>query len=512
MAYPIKPICEAKDVRADGTSIIYLSYCAPDGKRKLNTNLFIPPRFWNKKQRIVSPELPPEHGMYSELNREITRQQRLAEDLIAWAEQENKQPIGKFVKDMYRRDLNLDYLKAGVHLTDQKPDQRKLKRCCFTSALPAEIVPFKATIIPAKTETLTGMFFPNLPPDSARNGEPWPNLFDQIDQYILDRTGEVSEKTLGIYKNMGDHLRQYQQYLGKPITFLSFNYTFYIAFKKFLTFDYVHTHRKEEVQGMKRNSISKTIKNLRFFVKDRVKRYIIPPIDMSDFRAPEEETDAIYLNFAEIARFYYCDLSEHPALINDQKLFVLACLTGLRFSDFSNIDPVRDYRDRKLYKKTEKGNKWVVIPLRQEAQEILEYFIINGWPRTDSPTFNENIKIIGRLAGITQSITFSYQKGAEMIEETQDKCDWITSHTGRRSFCTNEFLAGTPVKLIMIISGHKKEKDFYKYIRITAEEGAQLIKKLWEERGGMHAFIAPLQIASQKINFTTKKVHTQMRR
>jgi integrase len=63
------------------------------------------------------------------------------------------------------------------------------------------------------------------------------------------------------------------------------------------------------------------------------------------------------------------------------------------------------------------------------------------------------------------------------------KCDWITSHTARRSFCTNEFLAGTPVKLIMNISGHKKENTFYKYIRITPEEAAQKIKELWQERG-----------------------------
>ncbi|MBD0374207.1 MAG: hypothetical protein ICV51_01065 [Flavisolibacter sp.] len=66
--------------------------------------------------------------------------------------------------------------------------------------------------------------------------------------------------------------------------------------------------------------------------------------------------------------------------------------------------------------------------------------------------------------------------------ETKPKYNLITSHTCRRSFCTNEFLAGTPVLLIMKISGHKKEKDFYKYIRITAEEAALKIEKIWKER------------------------------
>lgn len=46
----------------------------------------------------------------------------------------------------------------------------------------------------------------------------------------------------------------------------------------------------------------------------------------------------------------------------------------------------------------------------------------------------------------------------------------ITTHTCRRSFGMKEFLTGTPVELIMKISGHKSLRDFYKYIRIILEE------------------------------------------
>ena len=48
-----------------------------------------------------------------------------------------------------------------------------------------------------------------------------------------------------------------------------------------------------------------------------------------------------------------------------------------------------------------------------------------------------------------------------------------------------KFLAGTPVELIMKISGHKRTKDFYKYIRISPEEAANKIKELWIKRDGM---------------------------
>ena len=80
-------------------------------------------------------------------------------------------------------------------------------------------------------------------------------------------------------------------------------------------------------------------------------------------------------------------------------------------------------------------------------------------------------------------IKFSFRKGKKEKVEVKPKYEWITSHTCRRSFCTNEFLAGTPVELIMKISGHKSVKDFYKYIRITPEEAAHQIKEIWLKRG-----------------------------
>jgi integrase len=64
-----------------------------------------------------------------------------------------------------------------------------------------------------------------------------------------------------------------------------------------------------------------------------------PDHDPTDFKIPEEESDAIYLTHQEIATIYQADLSAHAHLIEYRDLFVLACLTGLRFSDFSTLKP-----------------------------------------------------------------------------------------------------------------------------------------------------------------------------
>ncbi|MCL2329156.1 MAG: tyrosine-type recombinase/integrase [Bacteroidetes bacterium] len=64
--------------------------------------------------------------------------------------------------------------------------------------------------------------------------------------------------------------------------------------------------------------------------------------------------------------------------------------------------------------------------------------------------------------------------------ETFEKWQQVSSHTGRRSFCTNMYKRGLPTLMIMSISGHKTEKSFLKYIKVKQNEHAEMMKKAWE--------------------------------
>jgi integrase len=208
---------------------------------------------------------------------------------------------------------------------------------------------------------------------------------------------------------------------------------------------------------------------------------------MEGWTIMEEEVDAVYLRWNEIKLMYQVDLSNHLHLMDYRDDFVLGCMTGLRFSDFSKLVK-DDLRGDMLYKKQQKSDHWVVIPLRPEAKEIIKRRFSKDVPPPTNAEFNRHIKTVAELAGINATIKHSYKKGNKDVVEIKPKFKWITSHTCRRSFCTNEFLAGTPVELIMKISGHKSVKDFYKYIRVTPEEAGQKIKELWEKRDGMNVF------------------------
>jgi hypothetical protein len=64
-------------------------------------------------------------------------------------------------------------------------------------------------------------------------------------------------------------------------------------------------------------------------------------------------------------------------------------------------------------------------------------------PRVSLVNFNYYIKEVVKLASIDQPIVITHKRGNEIIKETRPKYAWVSSHTARRSFCTNEYLSGT---------------------------------------------------------------------
>ena len=62
-------------------------------------------------------------------------------------------------------------------------------------------------------------------------------------------------------------------------------------------------------------------------------------------------------------------------------------------------------------------------------------------------------------------------QGGKKIEIKKPKYEFVSSHTARRSFATNEYkLRNLTTREIMSITGHKTEKSFYKYIRETPRD------------------------------------------
>lgn len=438
MKLPIVAVCKAAKARKDGTAVVSIQYCFNSEERaELGTGIAIPPKFWNRKRKCVSSSLPDSFGAPEKLNEKIEQELKKAQQIVSLGLQRKENPLD-FFKEHYNSGRSFQDIVNELDNVDNK-------------------------------KFLNDIYLNK-------------DIYFQIDDYIKTKTKKVSADMPRIYRNMKDHLLAFETFRETPITFESLDINFYDSFVDFLTYDYVLARRKKRVVGLKTNTVGKTIKQFKTFLKDRIKKKIIVDFDMDDWIVLQVEVDAVYLSVKEIKAINDVCLDKHPHLMDYKSDLMLGCLTGLRFSDFSKIKQ-DDLRDGMLFKKQQKSDHWVVIPLRKDAQRILENRSFENFKPLTNAEFNRHIKNLARLAGITEPVTHSYKKGNKLITETKPKCDWITSHTCRRSFCTNEFLAGTPVSLIMKISGHKSERDFFKYIRISPEEAAYKMQDIWKQRG-----------------------------
>jgi integrase len=226
------------------------------------------------------------------------------------------------------------------------------------------------------------------------------------------------------------------------------------------------------------NTHAKSMMDLLQIIKYAVKQKKIPAAKMVEleFDTRREDTDSIYLTEDEILQLL--DIKEFDV----RDVFVLGCFTGMRFSDYSTIDTsaIRNNRLEFVQKKT--GGK-VTIPIHPVVNTILKKYdnILPLVPENNE--FNRIIKIVGeKLPFLHIPFTKQVTYKRELREFVAMKYSYLQTHTARRSFCSNEYLKGTDPLIIMSISGHKSHKSFMRYIKVSGDQFADKLEKIWEER------------------------------
>src|SRR5690606_37209933 len=95
---------------------------------------------------------------------------------------------------------------------------------------------------------------------------------------------------------------------------------------------------------------------------------------------------------------------------------------------------------------------------------------------------NVYLKELGELVGFDEIISITKTVGGMASHKSYKKFELLTTHTARRSLATNQYLRAIPSRLIMMITGHKTEKSFLKYIKVSAEQEAERLQAMWDER------------------------------
>lgn len=197
--------------------------------------------------------------------------------------------------------------------------------------------------------------------------------------------------------------------------------------------------------------------------------------DYEDFRIRRELPDTIYLTEEELQMLWDVHLdSETEKKARD--LFLLGVYTAARYSDCVNFSKRNIVGDKFRYTQKKTGQS-VIMPLSPKVKLLLKR---NGGaaPQLALSNYDRAIKTAAMKAGITTPTETTKTIGARHMTQSAPKCDFIGSHTARRTGCTLLYKSGVPLKVCMYLSGHTSESNFLRYIRITKEEGADMLAKL----------------------------------
>ena len=308
-----------------------------------------------------------------------------------------------------------------------------------------------------------------------------PTLFKLAERFIngeiKNRGKDKSKSSLKTYHAVTKHLKDFQQEAKYPITFENIN----------LDFFYKYTSYLDSKLGLAPNTIAKDISIIKVFMGEAVdlRNTTNNEFRHKKFSYSEVESDAVYISEKELDKLYRFDFTGNKKLENVRDLFVFGAWVGLRFSDFSNIKPENIVQiDSEYFIKmiTQKTKELVIIPCSPVVLDIFKKYEHNRnrLPHTISnQKFNDYIKEVCRIAEFTE-------KGRLADDTNLELWQCISSHTARRSFATNYYLQGFPVIDLMKITGHKTEKAFMKYIRVTKLDAAKRLsthmKKMWSEK------------------------------
>ncbi len=238
------------------------------------------------------------------------------------------------------------------------------------------------------------------------------------------------------------------------------------------------------------NTIPTSFSILKVWLNEAARQGLIHNDIYKSYPSKSVAVDNIYLTEDEITRIYLLDI---PALINkgiiDAKstiqatrdLFIIGCWTGLRQSDLNHLEmALFDVEASQITIITEKTNEKVVIPMHPYIKAL--YIKYKGtFPKMCYKSrYNEHLQELGRLAKINDEIIVNENRGGKVKTIKYLKYQLIKSHTARRSFATNLYKKGAPTYAIMKLTGHTTEANFLKYIKVSKEENAKMMRKYFE--------------------------------
>jgi len=334
------------------------------------------------------------------------------------------------------------------------------------------------------------------PPPTQETIIPENSFIDHFRKYI--ETANLKPRTRLFYGTTANVLQKYEQATRRKLQFADINIAFYNAFRTWVNITPREQKENEPPKYYASNTFGTFIKHIKAVMNatgpDGTKLHETTDYHHRKFVKEAETADSVYLSAAELKKIQDIEITyaavslQHPDLIRlhiEKKIkaleqtrafFLIGCYTALRISDFSRLERynIGDAYIRIKPKKGTHKNDDVVIPIHPVISGILASGFDLSKKMSDQ-RFNDHLKELCQMAQINEPVTTVRTEGGRQVSRTAEKWTLVSSHTARRSGATNMFVAGIPAISIMKITGHKTERSFLRYIRISQEENARLL-------------------------------------
>jgi len=272
-------------------------------------------------------------------------------------------------------------------------------------------------------------------------------------------------------------IKEYQTKSKKQIHFIDINQALIDKFEHWLL-----KTKKYAV-----NTASKHIANIKTVCIEAENKGIQVNSYAKQITIASESDDDRYiqtLSFAELDDIIKADIKSE-AHQNARKWLLIGCEIGQRGGDLLDITPdnIR-YKGGNVYLDLiqQKTKKPVTIGII--APHVID-IIENSFPyKITTQKLNKHIKKVcetAKINAMTEGKIFDSKTGRKVLKE-YEKHLLITTHSFRRSFCTN-YYKKIPTPVLMGISGHSKESIFRVYINEPedTDENADLFMKFYND-------------------------------
>ena len=323
---------------------------------------------------------------------------------------------------------------------------------------------------------------------NIRRNEATGYVFNFIDQYIKDHESTREPGSLGVYKSLKNHLKDFQETKGVKVVFSEMDKKFFQRFqdflavprKKFVTNRKYAAGGREKIVRLNNTTIAKQLSTLKTFLGYAKVHDINVSDKYKEFPISKPKLEVIALTNDEFELLFNLDLSKNIRLDRVRDIFCFSCVTGFRYSDLNRLRWEHIKKDE-INKVIEKTDTPLIIPLNPYSRAILKKYEGKQFPLPviTNQRLNVYIKELCRIAGINEPMEIVRTYGNKKERITYPKYELTSIHTGRKTFATVSLERGMPSEIVQKTGGWEDRRSFERYINITEERKKLAMQKAW---------------------------------